>query len=54
MLLVVAVREAVRRRIIGGRDLIIDSSPVRAWRHADPDAVSGHAPAHHPARFLRG
>ncbi len=54
MLLVVAVRAALRQRIIGARDLIIDSTPVRAWRHADPDAVSGHAPAHHPTRFLRG
>jgi len=54
MLLVVAVREALRRHIISGRDLIIDSTPLRAWRHADPDAVTGHAPAHHPTRFLCG
>ncbi len=54
MLLVVAVREALQRRIISGRDLIIDSTPLRAWRYADPDAVTGHAPAHHPTRFLRG
>ncbi len=54
MLLVVAVREAVRRRIISARDLIIDSTPLRAWRRTDPDALSGHAPAHHPTRFVRG
>jgi hypothetical protein len=28
--------------------------PLRAWRRADPDAADGHAPAHHPTRFLRG
>ena len=54
MLFVVAVREALRRGLTRGRDLIIDSAPIRAWRRNDPDAAYGHAPAHHPARFLRG
>lgn len=54
MLFVVAVREAIRQRIIGARDLIIDSAPLKAWRHGDPDAAHGHAPAHHHIRFLHG
>ena len=54
MLLVLAVREALRVRLIGARDLIIDSAPILAWRRRDPDAASGHAPAHHPTAFLRG
>jgi len=54
LLFVVAVREAIRRRIISGRDLIIDSAPIKAWRKSDPDAAIGHAPAQHPSRFLRG
>src|SRR5690349_16404331 len=37
-LFVLSVREAIRRRLIGARDLIIDSAPVLAWRRADPDA----------------
>ena len=54
MLFVLAVREALRCGLTRGRDLIIDSAPILAWRRRDPDAASGHAPAHHPARFLRG
>jgi len=54
MLFILAVREALRVRLIGGRDLIIDSAPILAWRRCDPDAASGHAPAHHPVAFLRG
>lgn len=54
MLLVLAVREALRVRLIGARDLIIDSAPILAWRRRDPDAASGHAPAHHPPPWLRG
>ncbi len=54
MLFVLAVREALRVRLIGARDLIIDSAPILAWRRRDPDAASGHAPAHHPVAFLRG
>ena len=48
------VREALRRRLIGARDLIIDSAPILAWRRADPDAAYGHAPRHHPRPLLRG
>jgi hypothetical protein len=36
------------------RDMIVDSAPILAWRRRDPDAASGHAPAHHPTAFLRG
>ena len=54
MLFVVAVREALRAGLTRGRDLISDSAPVLAWRRRDPDAASGHAPAHHPTAFLRG
>lgn len=54
MLFVLAVKEAIHRRIIGARDLIIDSAPIKAWRHRDPDALHGHAPAHHRTRFLHG
>ncbi len=53
-LFVLAVTEALRQRVIGARDLIIDSAPIKAWRRADPDAQHGHAPAHHPTPFLRG
>jgi transposase len=53
-LLIVAVQTAIRRRLIGARDLIIDSAPVLAWRRGDPDAQVGHAPAHHPHPLLRG
>ncbi|HEX9412191.1 MAG TPA: transposase [Ktedonobacterales bacterium] len=37
-----------------GRDLIIDSAPILAWRRTDPDAAVGHAPAHHPRPLLLG
>ncbi len=53
-LFVLSVREAMRRRLIGARDLIIDSAPVLAWRRADPDTAVGHAPAQHPRPLLRG
>jgi len=53
-LLVVVVRLARHRRLIGARDLIIDSAPIVAWRRRDPDAAVGHAPAHHPRPLLRG
>jgi transposase len=53
-LFVLTVREAIRRGVIGARDLIIDSAPIKAWRRADPDAQVGHAPAHPPLAFLRG
>jgi transposase len=49
-----SVRTAIRRRLIGARDLIIDSAPILAWRRSDPDAAVGHAPAQHPRALLRG
>ena len=54
MLFVLAVREALRTRLIRARDVIIDSAPILAWRRRDPDAASGHAPAQHPTPYLRG
>ncbi|MGI8913465.1 MAG: hypothetical protein ACR2JY_06720 [Chloroflexota bacterium] len=60
LLFVAVVEEALHRRIIGARDLIIDSAPIKARRKHDPDAALAsearpcHAPAHHPSRFLRG
>lgn len=53
-LLIVVVRVARHRRLIGARDLIVDSAPILAWRRADPDAAVGHAPHHHPRPLLRG
>jgi transposase len=53
-LFVLVVLQALRRRLIGAGDLIIDSAPIRAWRRRDPDAAFGHAPAHHPRPLLRG
>ena len=49
-----SVLEAMRRRLIGARDLIIDSAPILAWRRTDPDAAVGHAPAQHLRPLLRG
>ena len=54
VLFIQAVRQALRTRLIGARDLILDSAPIKAWRVADPDAQVGHAPAHHPSAWLRG
>jgi len=53
-LFILAVLQALRRRLIGARDLIIDSAPILAWRRRDPDAAYGHAPAQHPLPLLRG
>lgn len=53
-LFVLTVLTALRRRLIGARDLIIDRVPILAWRRADPDAAFGHAPAQHPRPLLRG
>ncbi len=53
-LFVLTVLQALRSRLIGARDLIIDSAPILAWRRADPDAAYGHAPAQHPLPLLRG
>jgi hypothetical protein len=38
-LFVLTVFHAMRRRLIGARDLIIDSVPILAWRRRDPDAA---------------
>ncbi|HVA90651.1 MAG TPA: transposase, partial [Chloroflexota bacterium] len=54
VLFIQTVRHALRTRLIGARDLILDSAPINAWRVADPDAQVGHAPAHHPSAWLRG
>ncbi len=53
-LFVLSVWTALRCRLIGARDLIIDSAPILAWRRGDPDAAIGHAPAQHPRPLLRG
>jgi transposase len=53
-LFVLTILQAIRRRLIGARDLIIDSAPILAWRRRDPDAAYGHAPAQHPLPLLRG
>lgn len=53
-LFVLTVLQAMRGRLIGARDLIIDSAPILAWRRRDPDATLGHAPAHHPRSLLLG
>ena len=53
-LFVLVVVQALKRRLIGARDLIIDSAPILAWRRRDPDAAYGHAPAQHPLPLLRG
>jgi transposase len=53
-LFVLSVLTAIRCRLIGTRDLIIDSAPILAWHRADPDAAYGHASAQHPRPLLRG
>ena len=53
-LFILTVLTALRRRLIGARDVIIDSAPILAWRRADPDAAFGHAPAQHPRPLLCG
>jgi len=53
-LLVVLVRLARHWRLISGRDLIVDSAPILAWRRRDPDAALGHAPHHHARPLLLG
>lgn len=54
MRFVVAVRVAPGCGLTRARDLIIDSAPILAWYRRDPDATSGHAPAHYPTAFPRG
>jgi hypothetical protein len=36
---ILSVLTAIRRRLIGARDLIIDRAPLLAWHRADPDAA---------------
>src|SRR6266566_9945578 len=43
-LFVLTVLQAIHSRLIGARDLIIDSVPILAWCRRDPDATFGHAP----------
>jgi transposase len=54
MVFVLLVRAGLWMGLTGGRDLIIDSAPILAWRRTDPDAAVGHAPAHHPRPLLLG
>jgi transposase len=54
MVFVLLVRTGLWMGLTGGRDLIIDSAPILAWRRLDPDAALGHAPAHHPRPLLHG
>jgi hypothetical protein len=54
MLFVVLVQLALHLRLIGARDLILDSAPILAWRRRDPDAALGHAPHHHARPLLWG
>ncbi|HET8911036.1 MAG TPA: hypothetical protein VFN23_06215 [Ktedonobacteraceae bacterium] len=49
-----AILVVIEGRLIGARDLIIDSAPLLAWHRADPDAAFGHAPAQHPYPLLGG
>jgi hypothetical protein len=51
-LFVLSVLTFLRHRLIGARDLIIDSTPILAWRRVGPDAAVGHAPAQHPRPLL--
>jgi transposase len=53
-LFVLLVHAGLRHGLTRGRDLIVDSAPILAWRRSDPDAAVGHAPAHHPRPLLRG
>ncbi len=54
LLFVLLVRVGLWMGLTRGRDLILDSAPILAWRRADPDAAFGHAPAHHPRPLLLG
>lgn len=54
LLFVLLVRAGIWMGLTRGRDLIIDSAPILAWRRTDPDAALGHAPAHHPRPLLLG
>ena len=54
MLFVLLVRAGLWLGLTRARDLILDSAPILARRRTDPDAATGHAPAHHPRPLLRG
>ena len=54
LLFVLLVRAGVWMGLTRGRDLLIDSAPILAWRGADPDAAVGHAPADHRRPLLHG
>jgi hypothetical protein len=54
LLFVLLVRAGVWMGLTCGRDLILDSAPILAWRRTDPDAAHDHAPAHHPRPLLLG
>ncbi len=54
MLFVLLVRAGLWMGMTRGRDPIIDSAPILAWRRTDPDAALGHAPAYHPRPLLLG
>lgn len=54
LLFVLLVRAGIWMGLTRGRDLIIDSAPILAWRRTDPDAALGHVPAHHPRPLLLG
>ncbi len=43
-LFILSVLTALRRRLIGARDLIIDSAPILAWHRTDPDAADRACP----------
>src|SRR5262245_61509051 len=54
MVFVLLMRAGLWMGLTGGRDLIIDSAPIVAWRRTDPDEAVSHAPAHHPRPLLVG
>lgn len=54
MLFVVLVPLARHLRLLSGRDLVVDSAPILAWRRRDRDAALGHAPHHHARPLLWG
>jgi hypothetical protein len=54
MLFVLLVRAGLWMGLTRGRDLILDSAPILAWRRRDPDAAHGHAPAPTPRPLLLG
>ena len=53
-LFVILVQLALRLRLLSGRDLIVDSAPILAWRQRDPDVALGHVPHHHARPLLWG